>query len=125
MPTLTREQDKAILQYLLAETLQASSESHPIQRAFVAMGIYNLGDFIAITNTNVFSNTFYDDIQGEEGEITKRQLPTALAQRCTHLRNFVACVIDENYDIPTLDEWESYVDYSKFLQYCANPRVPN
>ena len=69
MPTLTREQDRAILQYLLAEALQAGNESHVIQRAFTSMGIYNLGDFLAITDTDVFANTFYDDVRGEEGEI--------------------------------------------------------
>ena len=58
MPTLTREQDRVILQYLLTEALQAGNESHPIQRAFVSLGITNLGDFIAITDTDIFADVF-------------------------------------------------------------------
>ena len=123
MVTLTRTQDTELLQYFLTEVLR-TDENHDIRRAFRALGIQNFSDLLASDETLSFSDPFDSDEQDDAGRPIQRYLPLAQAQRCKHLRNFIACVISEYDEVPTVMEWRNKVTHATYMVYCANPRVP-
>ena len=120
---LTRAQDEEILQFFLQHVLRID-DKHDIRKCYKEIGISNFWELLA-TDTAEFFNQFYDDPQqGEEGQVVKRYLPCAQANRCKHLRNFTACIVDEYEYIPPLIDWRNRVTYETYMVYCANPRMP-
>ena len=117
---LTRAQDEEILKYFLSDVLRAD-ENNPIRTLFAALDIKHLSDLIG-TNPDDFFNEQYEEIDDDGSEY--RVLPRSAANRCKHLRNFVAVIISENGSTSDVEGWKSNVTHDSFMLYCANPRLP-